>query len=152
MTYERVVLPAFCVVGMEGTTDDGADFIQKLWDSANSRFGEVAHLALYDENGAPKVWGLMSDMSMSFRPWEKGFTRGRYLAGIEVSADAEAPAGWAKWISPAYEYIVAPQDGPDAFPRAIEYLAENGLALAGAAYDRTVPGEGSFIYLPVKKL
>ena len=152
MAYEKVVLPSFCVIGMEGSTDDGADFIQKLWDAANSRFGEVAQLAAYDESGAPKVWGLMSDMSMSFRPWENGFSRGRYLAGIEVPAAAEAPDGWAKWMSPAYEYIVAPQDEPDAFTRAIEYLAENGLALAGAAYDRTVPGKGAFIYLPVKKL
>ena len=151
MAYERVVLPSFCVIGIEGSTDDGEKFIQALWDKANARFGEVAGLALYDENGAPRIWGLMSDMSMRFAPWENGFTQGRYLAGIEAAPDAEAPEGWSKWVSPAYEYVVCPQDSPDAFPRAIEYLAENGLALAGAAYDRTVPGKGNFIYLPIKK-
>ena len=94
----------------------------------------------------------MSDMGMHFRPWEDGFTKGRYLAGVEVPASAEAPAGWAKWISPAYEYLVFPNDAPDAFPRAIKYLSENGLSLAGAAYDRIVPGNGGCIYLPVKSI
>jgi len=152
MAYQRIALPSFCVIGMEGSTDDGADFIQQLWEKANSRFSEVAPLALPDENGAPKIWGLMSDMSLSFRPWEDNFTRGRYLAGIEVAEDAAAPAGWTKWISPAYEYIVAPQDSADSFPKAISYLAESGLTLAGAAYDRTIPGRGGFIYLPVKSI
>lgn len=152
MEYTRVTLPSFCVIGMEGSTSDGENFIQHLWDKANSRFNEVAQLAICDESGAPGVWGLMSDMSMSFRPWEENFTRGRYLAGVEVSPCAEAPEGWAKWVSPAYEYIVAPNDSPDAFPRAIEYIAREGLTLAGAAYDRIVPGKGGCIYLPVKKL
>ena len=152
MAYLKVTLPAFTVIGIAGSTDDGAGFIQKLWDEANSRFGEVAGIAKYNEAGQPAVWGLMSDMSMSFMPWEDGFTKGRYLAGVEVAPDAVAPAGWEKWVSPAYEYIVAQQDGPDAFPRAIEYLTENGIELAGAAYDRVMPGTDGFIFLPVKKI
>ena len=152
MAYEIITLPSFCVIGMSGSTDDSADFIARLWDVANSRFGEVAQLAKCDANGAPAVWGLMSDMSMSFRPWEDGFTRGRYLAGVEVAPDAPVPDGWDRWVSPAYEYVVAPADGPDAFPRAIEHLAQQGLTLAGAAYDRIVPGAGSFIYLPIKNI
>ena len=152
MAYERVILPSFCVIGIEGTTDDGPGFIQRLWEKANSRFGEVAHLAAHTEGGGIRVWGLMSDMSMSFKPWEDDFTKGRYLAGVEVLPDAEPPAGWTKWVSPAYEYVAAPQDGPDAFPRALSYLAANGLSLAGAAYDLTIPGSGSFIYLPIRKI
>ena len=151
MAYERVILPSFCVIGIEGTTDDGPGFIQALWDKANSRFGEVAHLAAYGEGGGIRVWGLMSDMSMSFKPWEDNFTKGRYLAGVEALPDAEPPAGWTKWVSPAYEYVAASQNGPDAFPRALNYLAENGFSLAGAAYDLTIPGSGSFIYLPIRK-
>lgn len=152
MKYQRVSLPAFRVIGIAGSTDDGADFIRRLWDEANARFGEIAAHALTDENGAPRVWGLMSDMAMDFRPWEDGFTRGRYLAGVEASQDAPVPEGWEAWTSPAYEYVTAPQDGPEAFAAALGYLAENGLELVGAAYDRPVPGNGGFIYLPVRKL
>jgi len=71
---------------------------------------------------------------------------------VEVSPDAEAPSGWTKWTSPAYEYIAAPSGAPDSFPKALDYLSENSLTLAGAAYDLTIPGEGSYIYLPIKKL
>ena len=152
MAYQRITLPAFSVIGKEGTTLDGQDFVSRLWDSANSAFQEIAHLAAGGENGSIRVWGLMSDMSMKFLPWEDNFSKGRYLAGIEVSADAQPPEGWVKWTSPAYEYISAPADSPDAFPRAIDYLAENGYTLVGAAYDMMIPGEGNYILLPVKKL
>lgn len=152
MEYTHITLASFTAIGISGSTDEGEGFIRRLWDRANSRFGEVAYLALCDENGAPRVWGLMSDMSMSFAPWEDGFTRGRYLAGVEVAPDAAAPEGWEKWTSPAYEYIAAPADAPDAFPRALTYLSENGYVLAGAAYDRIVPGAGGYIYLPVRRL
>lgn len=152
MAYSRVILPAFSVIGIEGSTNDGSGFIQALWDRANSRFGEVASLAARTGDGGIRVWGLMSDMSRSFRPWENNFTRGLYLAGVEALPGAEPPSGWTKWVSPAYEYIAAPQDGPDAFTRALEYLAENGLALAGAVYDLTIPASGSFIYLPIKAI
>jgi len=152
MDFQKISLPAFSVIGKEGSTDDGPGFIAALWDSANSAFGEVAHLAVHDESGAPMVWGLMSDMSMAFRPWEDNFTKGRYLAGVQVSEDAVPPAGWVKWTSPAYEYVAAPSGAPDSFPKALEYLASNGLSLAGAAYDLTIPGKGMCIYLPIKKL
>lgn len=152
MEYRKLSLPAFCVLGKEGSTDDGADFISALWAEANSRYEEVAHLAVHDESGNIRIWGLMSDMSMSFAPWENGFTKGRYLAGIEVSADTVPPEGWSKWTSPACEYVVTPMDSPDSFPLALEFLSKNGLTLVGAAYDRIIPGEGTFIYLPIKKL
>lgn len=152
MEYKKISLPAFSVIGKEGSTCDGEGFISRLWEKANSAFGEVAHLAAKGEDGTIRVWGLMSDMAMTFRPWEDGFSKGRYLAGIEVSEDAQPPEGWVKWTSPAYEYISAPADSPEAFPRAINYLAENGYELAGAAYDRIIPGMGTYILLPVKKL
>ena len=51
MKIERCEKESFVVIGKEGSTLDGADFIQKLWDDANSHFGEVQHLAKKDENG-----------------------------------------------------------------------------------------------------
>lgn len=83
MKTDRCKKESFIVIGKEGATTDGADFIQKLWDDANSHFREVAHLAKKDENGNIRgIWGAMSDLSRSFQPWE-GFDQGLYLAGVE---------------------------------------------------------------------
>lgn len=149
MALTFIELPVFAVIGVEASSEDGAGFVARAWDTANARFSEVAHMALADENGAPRIWGLMSDMSRSFRPWEDNFTKGLYIAGIEVAPEAQPPAGWTKWVSPAYRYAVFPMTDSDSFARALEALTESGLALAGAAYDRIVPGKGTFIYMPV---
>ena len=83
MKIERCKKEPFIVIGKEGATTDGTDSIQKLWNDANSHFGEVAHLAKKDENGnISGIWGAMSDFSRSFQPWE-GFNQGLYLAGVE---------------------------------------------------------------------
>lgn len=47
----KVIKKAFVVIGKEGSTSDGKDFIQKLWDDANNHFNEVAHLAKKDAKG-----------------------------------------------------------------------------------------------------
>ena len=44
MKIEKCQKESFVVIGKEGATTDGAGFIQKLWDDANSHFGEVVHL------------------------------------------------------------------------------------------------------------
>ena len=68
---EYIIKPAFAVIGMEGSTEDGPDFIPALWEKANSRFHEIATLAKTNPDGSVAgVWGAMSDMSRSFRPWE----------------------------------------------------------------------------------
>ena len=57
----KVIKKAFVVIGKEGSTLDGAGFIQKLWDDANGHFSEVAHLAKKDTNGnIVGIWGAMS--------------------------------------------------------------------------------------------
>ena len=63
----KVIKKAFVVIGKEGSTLDGAGFIQKLWDDANGHFSEVAHLAKKDTNGnIVGIWGAMSDSSHAF--------------------------------------------------------------------------------------
>ena len=44
MKMERCEKESFVVIGKEGSTSDGAGFIQKLWEDANSHFEEVKHL------------------------------------------------------------------------------------------------------------
>ena len=86
----KVIKEKFVVIGKEGSTLDGEGFIQKLWDDANSHFSEVAHLAKKDANGGiVGIWGAMSDISRSFKPWEDGFSKGLYLAGVECVDNAE---------------------------------------------------------------
>ena len=115
---DRWIKESFAVIGKEGATLDGEGFIQRLWDDANAHFGEVQHLARRDETGnLVGIWGAMSDLTRSFQPWEDQFSRGLYLAGVECGDDAEAPAGWTKWVVPGYEYIcVAADTGYMLFP------------------------------------
>lgn len=153
MKYEIRKKESFAVIGKLGSTEDGEGFIGRLWQEANSHFEEVAPLAKKTEDGGfAGFWGLMSDCGMQFLPWEENFTKGLYLAGVEVEDAAEAPAGWVKWVSPGYECLVT-EAGPDAFAQALEHLRQEGLKLVGAVYDYTDPKTGeNYQFFPTKRL
>ena len=92
MEINKCIKESFSVIGKEGSTNDGEGFIEKLWQKANGNFQEVAALAKRDEQGnIIGIWGAMSDLSHQFKPWEDNFSKGLYLAGVEVVDDAEAP-------------------------------------------------------------
>lgn len=150
---DKVIKKAFVVIGKEGSTLDGEGFIQKLWDDANGHFDEVAHLAKRDENGnLVGIWGAMSDLSHSFQPWEDGFSKGLYLAGVECVDNAEAPDGWTKWMIPGYEYLVV-ENHDGAFRDTIRQMQEEGIALVGAVHDYTDPATGKgYLYFPIKEV
>ena len=154
MEYNRCTKASFVVIGKEGATTEGEGFIPKLWEDANSHFHEVAELAKKDENGnLLGVWGAMSDLSRSFMPWEDGFTKGLYLAGVECEEDAEAPDGWMKWVIPGYEYVYVECEGADTFPQVLKYLEENQLPLVGAVHDFTCPETGkNYMFFPIGRL
>lgn len=145
---------SFTVIGKEGSTSDGEGVIRKLWDDANSHFGEVQHVAKKDENGnICGIWGAMSDLSRSFKPWEDDFSKGLYLAGVECIDDAEPPEGWTKWIIPGYEYLYVECGDGNTFPEMLEYLKTNSITLAGAVHDFTCPRTGKqYMFFPVRKL
>ena len=153
MNMERLEKASFAVIGKEGSTLDGAGFVQRLWADANSHFGEIQHLAKRNEQGdVVGIWGAMSDFSRSFLPWEQ-FRDGLYLAGVECETGTEAPAGWTKWVVPGFEYIRVECEADDTFPRAIKYLEEHNIPLVGAVHDFTCPQTGkSYMYFPVKRL
>lgn len=150
---ENIIKKAFVVIGKEGSTLDGEGFIQKLWDDANGHFAQVAHLAKRDENGnLAGIWGAMSDLSHSFQPWEDGFSKGLYLAGVECVDNAEAPDGWTKWVIPGYEYLVV-ENHNGAFRDTIRQMNEEGIALVGAVHDYTDPATGKgYLYFPIKEV
>lgn len=154
MKTEICVKESFAVIGKEGSTSDGSGFVQRLWEDANSHFDEVAHLAKKDEQGnIVGIWGAMSDLSRSFKPWENYFSKGLYLAGVECDDDAEAPEGWTKWIVPGYEYICAECENENTFSEMIRYMNDNGIELVGAVHDFTCPSTGkNYMYFPIKCL
>lgn len=150
---ENIIKKAFVVIGKEGSTLDGEGFIQKLWDDANGHFSQIAHLAKRDQNGnLVGIWGAMSDLSHSFQPWEDGFSKGLYLAGVECVDNAEAPDGWTKWMIPGYEYLVV-ENHDGAFGDTIRQMNKEGIALVGAVHDYTDPATGKgYLYFPVKEV
>lgn len=150
---ERCKKESFIVIGKEGATTDGTGFIQKLWDEANSHFGEVKHLAKKDEKGnICGIWGAMSDFSRSFQPWES-FNQGLYLAGVECNEGAQAPDGWTMWVVPGYEYLYVERENDDSFLEVIQYLKDNNIALVGAVHDFTCPQTGKgYMFFPIRKL
>ena len=153
MKIESCKKESFTVIGKEGSTKDGADFINKLWVDANSHFSEVRHLAKKDASGnIVGIWGAMSDFPHSFKPWEN-FTNGLYLAGVECEDNAEAPEGWTKWIVPSYEYIRVERVSKDTFLRGLQYLQDNSFELVGAVHDYTDPKTGkTYMLFPVRVL
>ena len=106
-----------------------------------------------DANGSLiGIWGAMSDFSRSFEPWEN-FNKGLYLAGAECYDDAEAPGGWTKWTIPGYEYICVEHENDDTFSKAIKYLKDEAIPLAGAVHDFTFPQTGKhYMLFPIRKL
>lgn len=153
MKISRVCKESFTVIGKEGSTDEGKGFIQRLWQDANSHFEQISDLAKRDEQGnLTGIWGAMSDMSRSFKPWDF-FSRGLYLAGAECRDDAEAPEGWVKWVIPAYEFLAVEHENDRTFPDMLQYMEEQGLRLAGAVNDFSDPKTGvDYMYFPIRKL
>lgn len=154
MNINKCVKESFVVIGKEGSTNDGEGFIQKLWEDANSHFNEVEQLAKKDEQGnILGIWGAMSDLSHSFLPWEDGFSKGLYLAGVECVETAEAPGGWTKWVIPGYEYIYVEIEEDNVFAKVIQYMEENDIELVGAVHDFTCPETGKgYMFFPIKKI
>ncbi|MBR3764441.1 MAG: GyrI-like domain-containing protein [Clostridia bacterium] len=148
------IKPAFTVIGKEGSTEDGPDFVARLWAEANGCFPEIAGLVKQAESGAPVgVWGAMTDLSRRFLPWEDGFSRGLYLAGAECRDDAQPPEGWVRWDVPGFEYMRIRNDGPEAFRHGLELLAAQGLPLAGAVQEYNDPSAGAaYLCYPVRRL
>ncbi len=152
MKIERISKPAFSVIGKEGSTAEGEGFVQQLWAEANAHFAQVRPFAVTVDGQPAACWGLMSDPSRRFQPWEDGFSKGLYLAGIECVPDAQAE-GWTVWTAPASEYVRVECEDGYPFQEGLRYLKEQGLTLAGAAYDHTDLRTGrSYLYFPIARL
>ena len=154
MNVELISKSAFVVIGREGSTADGEGFVQQLWAEANAHFDEVAPLVKRDENGVSVgFWGAMTDFSRSFRPWEKDFSQGLYLAGVECNDDAQPPEGWVRWDIPAFSYLRAECTSPTLFTDMLAYLDAQNLKLAGAVQDFADSKTGkNYMYFPIRTM
>ena len=154
--YEIIDLPEIAVIGKEGLCTKEKNVVQELWRQANSNFNDVADIAMKNEDESyVGFWGAMSDETMSFLPWTDDFSRGLYLAGVEVYQDTPVPEGWAKWIMPARKYIVTdvdPKSYGETFRNVIfSLIPELGMKLAGAVCDFTEPASGqNKLFFPVE--
>jgi Bacterial transcription activator, effector binding domain. len=116
MKYELIHKGSFRVVGLEGSTKDGEGFIPKLYDSLRKRFSEIQALVKKNPDGTLEgAYGLMSDFSRSFKPWENNFSAGLYLAGYELLAEVKTvPEGWTVWTVKEQDYFqVRLEEGDD---------------------------------------
>ncbi len=154
--YEFVDLPKIAIIGQEGFCTKEKNEAQNLWKQANLRFSEIADLGMKNADGSyVGFWGAMSDETMSFLPWTENFTKGFYLAGIEVYENTASPDGWVKWVMPARKYLVIEVNTDsyeETFRNVINHLIpELGMKLAGAACDFTEPATGqNKLFFPVE--
>ena len=88
--YEMIDLPEIAIIGKEGLCTKEKNVAQELWQQANSAFREIADLGMKNTDGSfVGFWGAMSDETLSFLPWTEDFSRGLYLAGVEVYEDVQ---------------------------------------------------------------
>ena len=153
--YEIIDLPKIAIIGREGLCTKEKNTVQELWQQANANFSDVADIGMKNADGSyTGFWGAMSDETRSFMPWTDNFTRGLYLAGVEVYEDTAAPAGWVKWVMPARKYLVTevtPESYGETFGTVLNKLIpELGMKLAGAACDFTEPATGqNKLFFPI---
>lgn len=76
MKTDVITKPTFAVLGIEGSgpADKSPEWIKPLWETAQSRIGEIQTLIIGDS------WGLMSAIDEPFGHWKE---KGKYLAGWE---------------------------------------------------------------------
>ena len=155
MNYEIIDLPQIAIIGKEGLCTKEKNAVQDLWQLANSNFSEIAELGMKNADGSyVGFWGAMSDEKRFFLPWTEDFSRGLYLAGLEVHEDTPVPAGWVKWVMPARKYLVTevtPDSYGEIFRSVMNSLVpELGMKLAGAVCDFTEPATGqNKLFFPV---
>ena len=142
MKYELIHKGSFRVIGVEGSTKDGEGFIPKLYESLRKRGHEIDHLVKKNADGTIEgTYGLMSDFSRSFKPWENDFSSGLYLAGYELKDEVkEIPAGWTVWTVKEQDYLLAKLEKGDEYKKVFSdfvyyYIPLELKRLNGAVFD-----------------
>lgn len=151
---EKVRIESFCVIGKLGSTIEDPKIVKKLWVEADMHFLEVTSLAKKRENGGLKaIWGIMSREDMSYMPWTDNYSKGLYLAGVEVHDEAEPSEGWVKWRVPGFIAYKVKVEGNDTFNNTIKWLNDNNIELVMAVQDYTDPQtQENYMLFPIERI
>ncbi len=150
-SFKILNLPSFSVVGKLTSTKEGPGSIERVWNEAENQLKIVSSSVLFI-GCMPSFWGLMSDFSLSFAPWENDFKEGLYLAGFELKDPSFVPPeGWVKWDVKENRYLVyeVGEDYQTSFKEGLDCLKNEGYVLSGAAFDHLENGV-SYIYYPIE--
>lgn len=157
MEIKQRKLGPISVIGKEGLCTKDHNIVSQLWQEANTHFAEIADLGMKEADGSyVGFWGLMTDKTRQYQPWEDGFSTGLYLAGLEVANACPAPEGWVKWAVPERDYLIVEIENGQyqaAFTVGLEELPRRGCRLSGAVCDYTEPRTGkNFLFFPYEKV
>ena len=153
MEVRIVTKPAFAVIGIEGSgpADKRPAWIKPLWDRSLSGIGEIRDL------NVGEGWGLMSAIDEPFARWKE---QGKYLAGWEVSPEAEAPEGWTLWKVPETTFATiacSMSTQAEAWEYLDRFLKNEGYEQAGATHELYPPEfedpaeDRFYLYVAIKK-
>jgi AraC family transcriptional regulator len=148
MEPEIKILPAFSVVGIKyrGKNENGE--VMKLWDEFMPRVDEI-------KNRTQRAYGVEGNYDPATREFD-------YLAGFEVEAEGELPAGMSAWQVPAGSYAFFRTTLPEIISQDLmqhvyqTWLPTSGYAHSGGPdfefYPEDFSGDQSEMYycLPVK--
>jgi len=142
MKYELIHKGSFRVIGVEGSTKDGAGFIPKLYESLRRGSQEIECLIKKNSDGTVDgTYGLMSDFSHSLKPWENNFSAGLYLAGYELKDEVEEiPEGWTVWRVKEQDYLFVKLEEGDEYQKVFSDFVSYRIpfelkSLSGAVFD-----------------
>lgn len=159
MKIRTVIKDEFTVIGKmgQGSTENAAQWVPKLWENANKNFNEIKSIISYNKDGGIKgLWGIMSDLEERFERWSDS---GKYLAGCETEKNIILPIGWIKWTVPAQTYILVActtETYGDVINYIItDYTMKNNIKIIGAINEHyPEPGNPDNIelYFPIKRV
>lgn len=143
MDIEIVEKEDFEVIGKvaEGESDKHSEWVLPLWQEFNKNIKEIITLVKVDENNnLSGIWGIMNDIDETFSPWNE---RGKYMAGVEVKKDSEAPKGWRKWYIKGGKFIKVKcniENYSKVFTNVVEnYAPKNGYIIVGNVMEYYIP-------------
>ncbi len=148
MSYKTLKKPAITLIGKVTPIKNGSGQIAKAWGEVSSNLTQLAPLIKYTERGKMSVWGAMTDSDSSLE-WQERFEIGLFLAGVECIDSAEAPEGWAKWVLPESEYVVAPRSAD--ITEVCDFIEASGMRLSGGICDHTEEDGRAVRYYPVER-
>ncbi|MEI0479282.1 GyrI-like domain-containing protein [Brachyspira pulli] len=148
MNIEVVEKEDFEVIGKVdiGESENHSEWVLPLWQNFNKNVKEIINLVKVDENNnLAGIWGIMNDIDETFAPWGE---MGKYMAGVEVKENSEAPHGWIKWHIKGGTFLKVKcniENYSTIFNNVVEnYAPKNGYTIIGNVMEYYIPNSKDF--------